>query len=76
MVVASSEDFLRVVVSDSRTFVLNRSSREARQLGLFFERTLRSLRFEDFLVLFAIAAVFQTEQGVQAGQKLLKKLCA
>ena len=76
MGVASSEDFLTVVICDSRTFVLNRSSREARQLGFFFERTFRGFGLKDFLMLFAVACIFQTEQSVKSGQEFLEKLCA
>ena len=76
VVIAGGESFLRVIIGDSATFVLNRSSREARQLGFFFERTLRSFGFKDFLMLLAVARIFQTEQSIQTGQEFLKELCA
>ena len=72
VVVAGGPSFLSIVISDGRAFVFDRCSREARELGLFFERTLGSLGFVDFLVLFAIASVLKTEQRVQAREQLFQ----
>ena len=76
MGVASGERFLRVVVSDGGALVLDRCSSETSQLGLFFKTTLRFLGLVDFLVLFAVAGVLHTEQGVQTGEQLFEQLCA
>ena len=74
--VTCSPCFLRIVISDGGAFVLDRCSGKARQLGFFFKATLRGLGFVDFLVLFAVFSVLQTEQGVQAGEQFLEQLCA
>ena len=76
VVVTGGPCFLRVVISDGLAFVLDRGGREARQLRFFLEGTLRSFHFVDFLVLFAVASVFQTEQGVQTREQLFEQLCA
>ena len=68
MGVTCGEGFLRIVISNSGTFGLNRGSAEARQLGFFFERTLGGFGFENLFVFFAVLCILQTEQGVQAGE--------
>ena len=74
--VTGSERFLRIVISNGRTFVLDRSSAESGQLGFFFKATLRFLCFVDFFVLFAVACVLHTEQSVQTGKQFFEQLCA
>ena len=76
VVITSRPSFLRIIVRNGLTLGLNRGSGESAQLRLFFKRAVGGLSFVDLLVLFAILLVLQTEQGVQAGQQLLKKLCA
>ena len=72
VVVACSPSFLAVVVANCRTFVLDRCCREAGQLGLFFERTLRGLGLVDLFVLFAVTVVLHAKQGVKARQELFQ----
>ena len=72
VVVPSGERFLRIVISNGRALVLHWCSTEAGQLGFFFKATLRFLGFVEFLVLFAVTGVFQTEQSVQSGEQLFK----
>jgi len=76
VVVASRPCFLSVVVSDSSAFSFHWGGTEAGQLGFLFERTLGSLGFVDFLVLFAVLCILQTEQSVQAGEQFFQQLCA
>ncbi|MCG3774466.1 MAG: hypothetical protein JW395_1289 [Nitrospira sp.] len=76
MVVASGPRFLRVVVRNGRTFLLDGGCPEAGKLDLFFKRTLRGFGVVDVLMLVLILRVLKAKQGIEAGQEFLKELCA
>ena len=64
--------FLSSVISDSTTFVLDRSCAETGELLFFFKGTLRAFDLEELLVFLTIPLIFQTEQGVQTGEQFFK----
>jgi len=72
VLVTSGPRFLRIIVRNCVAFVLDRRSRETGQLGFFFKRTLGSLGFVDFLVLFAVTSVLHTKQRIKAGKEFLQ----
>ena len=76
VVVTSRVSLLRVVISNSLTFLLNRSRAKARQLDFLFESLFGVFGLIDEGMLIFVLLILQTKQGVKPRQEFLEHLCA